>query len=80
LLGTVVWMASRATIECWCGHSRDRHRDSVFTGSCMGDCVCTAFEAPPPDPEPSMPEPDRTPHPACPLQDPDCRGFHPQIF
>ncbi len=53
----------------------------MFSGSCTDDCLCTAFGVPAPgpgywDPEPSTPKADRTPHPACPLQDPDCLGFH----
>lgn len=32
------------------------------------------------DPEPARPEPDRTPHPSCPLQDPECIGFHDNLY
>ncbi|MGO4756847.1 hypothetical protein AB4212_51000, partial [Streptomyces sp. 2MCAF27] len=70
-------MASWATFSCRCGHPRYRHGDPVFSGSCTDDCLCTAFGVPAPrpgyrDPELSAPKPDRTPHPACPLQDPGC--------
>lgn len=73
-------MAAWATAECRCGHPRFRHGEPRFSGSC-GACRCDTFELPPPepgflDPEPSRPEPDRTPHPGCPLQDPDCLGVH----
>lgn len=73
-------MAAWATAECRCGHPRFRHTGSRFSGSC-GACLCDAFVLPPPgpgyfDPDPAAPEPDRTPHPSCPLQDPDCNGFH----
>ncbi|MGY0064162.1 hypothetical protein ACWY4P_48320 [Streptomyces sp. LZ34] len=75
--GPMTW----ATYKCRCSHPRYRHEGSQFSGACTDDCLCAVFEAPSPgpaygDPEPSTPEPDRTPHPACPLQDPDCLGFH----
>lgn len=73
-------MASWATAECRCGHPRFRHAESRFSGRC-GACLCDAFALPPPEPgfldaEPARPERDRMPHPDCPLQDPDCNGFH----
>ncbi|MEX0167680.1 hypothetical protein [Streptomyces sp. LMG1-1-1.1] len=73
-------MASWATTGCRCGHPRFRHGEPRFSGACAA-CLCGGFELPPPevgsaDPVPAPPEPDRTPHPGCPLQDPDCLGFH----
>ncbi|MFB6835603.1 hypothetical protein [Streptomyces sp. NPDC056361] len=73
-------MTSWATVECRCGHPRFRHDAPRFSGACAV-CLCGGFELPPAaagsaDPAPARPEPDRTPHPNCPLQDPDCLGFH----
>lgn len=72
-------MAAWATQECRCGHPRFRHGEPRFEGTC-GACLCGSFALPPapalPYEPPPEPEPDRTPHPSCPLQDPDCLGVH----
>ncbi|MFE5325176.1 hypothetical protein ACFRCG_01965 [Embleya sp. NPDC056575] len=74
-----------AGFECLCGHGRSRHSGPPERRGGCRTCTCAEYVyaaeavARSRMPAATPPQEEREPHPSCPLQDPDCIGFHPTI-
>lgn len=80
-------MTARVRFQCVCGHSRDVHSTLTHHRGTCANCPCEEYVYAPEAvarartgrTESRQADTGREPHPSCPLQDPDCMGFHPTI-